>query len=61
MFIAKAVEGDAVSCKPLTEAEAEALQQKYWPKPHCEDCPPPNYPTDKTRCAECPRRFKVTP
>ena len=22
----------------------------------CEDCPPPDYPTDKTRCAPCPRR-----
>jgi hypothetical protein len=22
----------------------------------CEDCPPVGYPTDKTRCTECPRR-----
>jgi len=22
----------------------------------CEDCPPEGYPTDKTRCATCPRR-----
>ncbi len=22
----------------------------------CEDCPPVGYPTDKTRCAPCPRR-----
>lgn len=22
----------------------------------CSDCPPIGYPTDKTRCAECPRR-----
>lgn len=22
----------------------------------CEDCPPVGYPTDKTRCLECPRR-----
>lgn len=22
----------------------------------CEDCPPLGYPTDKTRCAECPHR-----
>ena len=22
----------------------------------CEDCPPDNYPTDATRCSECPRR-----
>ncbi len=25
--------------------------------PPCEDCPPPDYPTDKTRCADCPRRL----
>lgn len=23
---------------------------------HCDDCPPVGYPTDKTRCTECPRR-----
>lgn len=23
----------------------------------CEDCPPADYPTDKTRCDPCPRRF----
>ena len=22
----------------------------------CSDCPPVDYPTDKTRCAPCPRR-----
>ncbi len=22
----------------------------------CSDCPPPNWPTDKTRCGPCPRR-----
>ena len=22
----------------------------------CSDCPPPNYPTEETRCTECPRR-----
>lgn len=22
----------------------------------CSDCPPPDYPTQKTRCANCPRR-----
>ena len=22
----------------------------------CDDCPPVGYPTDKTRCAPCPRR-----
>jgi hypothetical protein len=23
----------------------------------CEDCPPVGYPTDETRCDECPRSF----
>jgi hypothetical protein len=23
------------------------------------DCPPTDYPTDETRCAECPRRARV--
>ena len=22
----------------------------------CSDCPPADYPTDKTRCDDCPRR-----
>lgn len=22
----------------------------------CSDCPPEGYPTDKTRCSECPRK-----
>ncbi len=22
----------------------------------CSDCPPPDYPTDETRCDSCPRR-----
>lgn len=26
----------------------------------CEDCPPANYPTDKTRCTPCPRRSQPT-
>jgi hypothetical protein len=26
----------------------------------CSDCPPAGYPTDKTRCAECPRRSPDT-
>lgn len=30
--------------RALTEAEL------------CADCPPTGYPTDKTRCAPCPRR-----
>lgn len=24
----------------------------------CKDCPPPDYPTDKTRCTACPRRAR---
>lgn len=27
----------------------------------CSDCPPPGYPTDKTRCLECPRRSTKEP
>jgi hypothetical protein len=27
----------------------------------CSDCPPAGYPTDKTRCAECPRRLSDDP
>jgi translation initiation factor 2 gamma subunit (eIF-2gamma) len=25
----------------------------------CSDCPPDGYPTDKTRCGDCPRRKPV--
>jgi hypothetical protein len=25
----------------------------------CEDCPPLNYPTDRTRCGPCPRRAAI--
>lgn len=24
----------------------------------CSDCPPANYPTDKTRCSDCPRSVR---
>ena len=27
-----------------------------WP---CFDCPPPGYPTDKTRCEPCPRAART--
>jgi len=27
----------------------------------CEDCPPVGYPTDKTRCDECPRKQTENP
>ena len=30
------------------------------PTLYCSDCPPPNYPTDKTRCDACPRRYPRT-
>lgn len=30
------------------------LQKIEWAL--CEDCPPDDYPTDKTRCSPCPRR-----
>lgn len=32
--------------------------EKYEDEPAklCSDCPPENYPTDKTRCLSCPRR-----
>lgn len=41
----------------LTNARA-ALELARGEKqpPHCSDCPPDGYPTDETRCAECPRR-----
>lgn len=26
----------------------------------CSDCPPVGYPTDKTRCTDCPRRAVST-
>ena len=25
----------------------------------CEDCPPIGYPTDKTRCCDCPRKDRT--
>jgi hypothetical protein len=35
----------------LDKMERDARQAKL-----CSDCPPPDYPTDKTRCLPCPRR-----
>lgn len=37
-----------VRCRAEVNAENAA--------PMCDDCPPVGYPTDKTRCDECPRR-----
>lgn len=33
-----------------------ALQKDRASADMCEDCPPSDYPTQKTRCADCPRR-----
>ena len=41
-------------CRNCGRAESD-LAQPCFGIP-CEDCPPADYPTDKTRCAECPRR-----
>jgi hypothetical protein len=40
---------------PSSQKKAEAMRETT-EKHLCEDCPPAEYPTDKTRCAECPRR-----
>lgn len=55
----------------LLKASPEHQAQMKWsrdvvsnvviPAALCEDCPPVGYPTDKTRCAPCPRRSTVTP
>lgn len=36
------------------EKEREGAQKEAGET--CSDCPPAGYPTDKTRCDECPRR-----
>jgi hypothetical protein len=40
------------------EGDPEAPRDPSGPSPWslCEGCPPVGYPTDKTRCAPCPRR-----
>jgi hypothetical protein len=40
----------------LTEEEEQRLIKREQ-ESLCEDCPPIGYPTDKTRCAACPRRI----
>lgn len=48
----------------LSSAEMEVLKQcmhPVWDAMHegatlCSDCPPVGYPTDSTRCDECPRK-----
>lgn len=40
----------------LRKAGADVrLEPRIRPSTTCSDCPPPGYPTNKTRCAECPR------
>ena len=44
----------------LTDAEARAADlalAEACAGKLCSDCPPVWYPTDRTRCAECPRRM----
>lgn len=41
-------------CRNCGRAESDLVQPCFGIP--CEDCPPADYPTDKTRCAECPRR-----
>ena len=36
------------------------MANPYDPEDDCSDCPPLGYPTDKTRCDECPRRLHPT-
>lgn len=37
-------------------SEVHLREDGLHPDQMCDDCPPDNYPTDKTRCLECPRR-----
>jgi hypothetical protein len=39
------------------QANAEAAARERKTAALCGDCPPVGYPTDKTRCAVCPRRL----
>lgn len=45
-------------CQGFIRAMFESLP---WSNVYCDDCPPDGYPTDKTRCSECPRlhRFDI--
>lgn len=38
---------------------AESLLHRRIAAMPCSDCPPVGYPTDRTRCEECPRRGGV--
>jgi hypothetical protein len=41
-------------------AEQPKAASEHLSTVHCSDCPPTNYPTDKTRCSECPRRAALS-
>lgn len=45
----------------ILTAARELLIHKDWALTFkkCDDCPPIGYPTDKTRCDECPRRRAI--
>jgi hypothetical protein len=49
------VDTETVVC----EVRARAAAEKATDRPLCYDCPPVGYPTDKTRCDECPRRAEI--
>lgn len=40
----------------VTLPSGEVRHVIHQPMPFCEDCPPADYPTDKTRCVVCPHR-----
>jgi len=41
----------------LDEDLVKTIKERF--KSTCTDCPPTNYPTDKTRCSECPKRAEL--
>lgn len=55
--ILKKVPTQATPPQPLSEESAKPAGA---PDTLCSDCPPLGYPTDKTRCAPCPRRDMLT-
>jgi hypothetical protein len=47
----------AIQQDAMASSRAEGSAGNIPPdEPLCSDCPPVGYPTDKTRCAPCPRR-----
>ena len=57
MYCGIDIDGDITGVCPV-RARAAAADEKPRDRPLCYDCPPVGYPTDKTRCDECPRRAK---